>query len=371
MISLQSLLAGMMDQLLPIAIVVVAALVAIAFFVGFTKGMRRISWKGITWVFASALFYVLVKVVKLELGIVVMDINLDNLVFGVAAAVVGMLFYGVVSRVFRPKMKWKRLKNFELRNARNTLEYEADYSEYDSMVTRDYVAINHGVKPGFIGRILGGLFSIVNMVVVILGIGLIAVTFLGMMGQMSGDMFAIGTDCALIGLIIVLGCAGVDKGYSLGFFGAIRWIFVHFGVLIALGAGAAVGFLNIVKLPEQIVTMLEDTLKLTGIYQQITITIVVFIVMLIVVALINYLLGILMRAMRSGAGGRIFDGCFGALIFTILFIVLAIALSVIVITACYILREQLFKSTEDYLGGCSLGKCYLDIAKFVAGKLPL
>lgn len=370
MISLQSLLAGMMDQLLPIAIVVIAALVAVAFFVGFSKGMRRISWKGITWVVACAVFYVLVKVVKLQLNIVVMDINLDNVVFGVASAAVGMLFYGVVSRVFRPRMKWKRLKNFELRNTRNTLEYEADYSEYDSMVTRDYVAISHGIKPGFIGRVLGGLFSIVNMVVVILGLGLAAVTFLGMMGQMSGDMFAIGTDCALIGLIIVLGCSGFDKGYRLGFFGAIRWIFVTFGVLLALGAGAAVGFLNIVKLPENIVTMLEDTLKLTGIYQQIAITLVVFVVMLIVVSLISYILGILMRAMRSGTGGRVFDGCFGALIFTVLFIVSTIALSVLVITVCYILKDQLFKSVEDYLGGCALGKTYLDIAKFIAGKLP-
>ena len=136
MISLHSMLAAANGSestggniLIPVAIIAAVALVVIAFFVGFKKGIRRIGWKGLTWVLSGGLFLVLKKPIGGDDAIM-------TIVTAVICAVVGMVLYNVCSVVFRPKMKWSRLKNFERRNKADDLEYEADYREYESMVEK-------------------------------------------------------------------------------------------------------------------------------------------------------------------------------------------------------------------------------------------
>lgn len=372
MISLHSMLAAANGSestggniLIPVAIIAAVALVVIAFFVGFKKGIRRIGWKGFTWVLSGGLFLVLKKVLAKD-GDAIMTI-----VTAVICAVVGMILYNVCSWVFRPKMKWSRLKNFERRNKADDLEYEADYSEYDSMVARDYVAINQGMKPGFLERVLGGVGCIFNLFVVIVAIALAALTFINMSNIDLGlaDMnkyFGMGTDFVIIGFMIVLGCVGFERGFFCG----LRWIFTTFGSLIALGGAAAVVFLfgdkvevlgNII---EKVAGFFDGTplASMGDILSKVIVSAVLFIPMLIVIALLNYILGALARGIRGTQPTRLVDGLIG----TIILIVIAVVLTLVIVGVCYVLQDKgiFFVNTESYLEGfTSLGKSVLQVFK--------
>ena len=381
MISLHSMLAAASGSestggniLIPVAIIAAVALVVIAFFVGFKKGIRRIGWKGLTWVLSGGLFLVLKKVLASN-GDAIMTV-----VTAVICAVIGMVLYNVCSWVFRPRMKWSRLKNFERRNKADSLEYEADYSEYDSMVSRDCVAINVGMKPGFIERVLGGFGCIFNLFAVIIAVALAALTFVNM-SQIDlglGDMnkyFGMGTDFVIIGFMIVLGCVGFERGFFCG----LRWIFTTFGSLIALGGAAAVVFLFGDK-----VAVLGDLAKTIGdffvgtplesmgdLLSKVILSAVLFIPMLIVIALLNYILGALARGIRGTQPTRLVDGLIG----TIIMIAIAVVLTVVIAELCYVLQVKniFFTNVEGYLDGfTSLGKAVLTICKdMIHPMLPL
>lgn len=368
MISLHSMLAAAESSsestggniLIPVAIIAAVALIVIAFFVGFKKGIRRVGWKGLTWILSGGLFLVLKGVIAPD-GDQIMTI-----VTAVACAVIGMVLYNVCSWIFRPKMKYRRLKNFKQRNKADDLEYEADYSEYDSMVARDYVAISQGMKPGFLERVFGGVASIFNLFAVIIGIALAALTFVGMTDLVDlsslNEYLAIGTDFALIGFMIVLGCVGFERG----FFGGIRWIFVTFASLLALALGMGVAFIfgaeeggieavvNIVKMINEYFAPLGD---MSYMLSQVVVGAVLFIPMLIVVALLNYILGLLVRGIRGTKPTRLVDGLIG----TIVLILIAVVLSVLIIGVCYILQEKaiVFNNVSNYLSNTDLGNSYL------------
>jgi hypothetical protein len=360
MISLHTLLAGITDLLIPVAIIAAVALVVIAFFVGFKKGIRRMGWKGLTWFLTGGLFLILQ-------GAVAKDDAIMTVAVAVGCVVVGMVLYNAATLIFRPRMKWKRLKNFEVRNQGEDLEYEADYSEYDSMFAKDYVAINHGMKPGFIERIFGGVTAIINLFVVIIAIALAAVTFV-CMSQLYGSIavladfktyLTIGTDFVLIGFMTVLGCIGFDRGFFCG----LRWIFVTFGSLIALGAAMGGAFLFGDKITGMIGIDIAEFFSafggLAGTLANVVLGAILFIPALIVIALLNYILGMAARGIRSTKPTRLVDGLIG----TVIMIAIAVALSLIVIGVCYVLETKgiFFTNVSDYLADTKLGDAILEL----------
>ena len=360
MISLHTLLAGITDYLIPAGIIAAVALIVIAFFVGFKKGIRRMGWKGLTWFLTGGLFLALQ-------GAIAKDSAIMTVAVAVGCVVVGMIAYNAATAWFRPRMKWKRLKNFEVRNQGADLEYEADYSEYDSMLAKDYVAINHGIKPGFIERILGGVTAIINLFVVILAIALTAVTFVNM-SQLYGSIavladfktyLSIGTDFVIVGFMTVLGCIGFDRGFFCG----LRWIFVTFGSLIALGMGMGAAFLFGDKITSMIGIDIAKFFSAFGsiadILANVVLGAIIFIPALIVVAILNYILGMAARAIRSTRPTRLVDGLIG----TIIMIAIAVVLTAIIIGVCYILETKgiFFTNVTDYLAGTKLGDAILEL----------
>jgi hypothetical protein len=362
MISLHTLLAGITDLLIPVAIIAAVALVVIAFFVGFKKGIRRMGWKGLTWFLSGGLFLVLQ-------GAVAKDNHMMTLVMAVASVIVGMIIYNVATVYFRPRMKWKRLKNFELRNKEHDLEYEADYSEYDSMFAKDYVAISHGMKPGFIERIFGGITSIINLFVVIIGIALAAITLISMSQYHDAipaladfqTYLAIGTDFAFIGFMTVLGCVGFDRGFFCG----LRAVFVAFGNIIALGAAMGGAFLFGDKIAGMIGIDIAKFFSAFGgvadLLAKVVLGGILFIPAVIVIALVNYFLGMAARGVRKAKSTRLVDGLIG----TIIMIAFAIVVLVIIIGIAYVLEVQypsvFFTNTSNYLGATKLGDALLSL----------
>jgi hypothetical protein len=372
MISLHTLLAGITDLLIPVAIIAAVALVVIAFFVGFKKGIRRMGWKGLTWFLTGGLFLILQ-------GAVAKDDAIMTVAVAVGCVVVGMVLYNAATLIFRPRMKWKRLKNFELRNKADDLEYEADYSEYDSMLARDYVAINHGMKPGFLERVFGGLTAIINLFVFIIAVALAGVTFINMsqvdLGLASMNKFmGMGSDFVFIGFMTVLGCVGFDRGFFCG----LRWIFVTFGSLIALGVAMGASFLFGDKIVGIIGVDLAGFFKAFGgladLLSKVVLGAILFIPVVIVIALLNYILGMAARGIRSTKPTRLVDGLIG----TIVLIAIAVVLTVVVIGVCFVLQEKgiFFTKVTDYLtGSTKLGAAYHNVWKemvydaFLAGLL--
>ena len=360
MISLHTLLAGITDLLIPVAIIAAVAMVVIAFFVGFKKGIRRMGWKGLTWFFTGALFLILQAAIA-------KDDDIMTVVMGIVSVIVGLIVYNAATAYFRPRMKWKRLKNFELRNKAHDLEYEADYSEYDSFLTKDYVAINHGIKPGFIERVLGGFTAIINLFVGIIAIALAGATLIGL-SDISKTIPAfvdfqsyigIGTDFVTIGFMTVLGCIGFDRGFFCG----IRWVFVTFGSLIALGVAMGAAFLFGDKILDMVGFDLAGMFSafggLASILASVVLGGILFIPVIIVIALVNYFLGMAARGIRSTRPTRLVDGLIGCVIM----IVFAVALIAIVGSVCYFLHVKgiYFTNIAGYLAYTKFGNAMYHI----------
>lgn len=333
MLSLYSILsadAGASESSSPIigiAVIAAIAVLLIAFIIGWTKGIRRISWNGITWIVAFAIYFVLNGMeIKLDENTV-----LPAPIVAVIAAVIALLIHNVMVVLARPKMKWKSMKNFKRfgEKARD-YEYEMDFSEYDDFIDSRYVMTSKGMKPGFLGRLFGGIFCIVNTVMYIAAIAIVVVYLLATTnvvapeGLLGADPAMLGLlthamDFVIIGIIISLACTGFRKG----FIGAIRSFFVMFGSIIAIALAFGLPFL----MPDMFASIVDGTLKplfegfgadLAGLLSNVAIGMILLIPMLIVVALLNYLIGKLARGIRSVGGFRFVDGLLGSAIYLVL-----------------------------------------------------
>jgi hypothetical protein len=284
-----------------------------------------------------------------------------TVIIAVACVVVSMILYNAATLYFRPRTKWKRLKNFELRNKEHDLEYEADYSEYDSMFAKDYVAINHGMKPGFIERILGGFTSIINLFVGIIAIALVGATFIGLSDISKSipvfvdfqNYIGIGTDFVVIGFMTVLGCVGFDRGFFCG----LRWVFVTFGSVIALGVAMGAAFLFGDKITGMIGVDIAEFFSafggLASVLASVVLGAILFIPVVIVIALVNYFLGMAARGIRKAKSTRLVDGLIG----TIIMIAFALVFIVLAGSVCYILHVKgiYFTNIAGYLANTKLG----------------
>ena len=106
-----------LQQLLPTILIVVCGIVLlIAFFVGFAKGWRRVSWAGCVWLVACLAFFLLQggigEAFAQTLAPILAGLSLDGSVAAFAAAfvlalgciIVALLLYGIFSLIFRPRM---------------------------------------------------------------------------------------------------------------------------------------------------------------------------------------------------------------------------------------------------------------------------
>lgn len=327
MLSLYSILnadagASGSSPIIGVAILAAIAVLLIAFVIGWKKGIRRISWNGITWLVAFAIYFVVNG----------MDLGLPAPVVAIAAAVAALLIHNLMVVVFRPKMKWKSMKNFKRfgEKARD-YEYEMDFSEYDDFLDARYVMTSKGMKPGFLGKIFGGIFCIFNTVMYIAAIGIVAVyvlsttTIMAPEGLMGRDpaMLALLThamDFVIIGIVICMACSGFRKGLI----GAIRSFFVMFGSLLAIGLAFGLPFVMpdmFAGLTETLQPMFEGFGDLSAMLANVALGMILLIPMLIVIALVNYFIGKLARGIRSVGGFRFVDGLFGSLVYLALAVV--------------------------------------------------
>lgn len=235
------------DKLVPSIIVcALAAILLIALLWGWIKGYRKVSWGGIVWAATSALYFAMnteygktlingIKVTMKTKDGTVHDLS-GLVLFALAGAcvLVGLLVYGICALIFRRKRK-KVLKREPAEVKRDIFGNEYEYDDdYDFDEKDEYVEILKKEKrgPSLLGRLMGSIFSLLNVAMAMLVILLVAVliidctllkTTLTALYEISvmeeplmetvvpfAKQYAL--DIAIIGLMISIACKGRRKG---------------------------------------------------------------------------------------------------------------------------------------------------------------
>ena len=253
MFSLHSVLAiaDVMKLLPKIFVGFVIVMLAVAFTVGFLKGFRKVSWGGLTWFTAGAVFLLISRLIPTDGGVTknfIIALLISLLCIGAVLA-----GYGALAYFLRPKMRWvKDNVNGDTSLAEYGLEFEPEYLDYDGEYDdwRPYGKRLHRTgfnPPNYYGRVIGAFTCVINTMMIIwtaaafivLGINAtnLANHSVGAMLESSAmQAFVKFAKLALmesltIGIVILI----AKKGYHTGLMNSIRTL-----IILAGGIGSFV-----------------------------------------------------------------------------------------------------------------------------------
>lgn len=268
MFSLQSLLATDAMKIVTWGIGGFAlAVCLIAFIIGFTKGFRRIGWGGFFWTIVATAFILLNKFLQEDnpLNSVFEDIAgaesvafLSTCSIAIVSVLGALLLYGVLSALFRPKMKW--VKDDSVEYDEYGFEYEADdyTDDYDDSRIHGKRLKKWGYgKVGIFNRIVGALVCTINAAAVLaalLGVVAVILNGTGLGGGKAGELLAFPASKTVIPFIqkylfdflfvgIVFGVAYF--GYSKGFAESFRIVFVKIGTIVVVVGSFVLPFIDL------------------------------------------------------------------------------------------------------------------------------
>ncbi len=268
MFSLQSLLATDVMKIVSWGIGGFAlAVVLIALIIGFTKGFRRIGWGGFFWVIVAAAFILLNKFLQDDnpLNSAFEDMaGVESVAFlstcSIAAVSVlgALLIYGIVSAIFRPKMKW--VKDDSVEYDEYGFEYEADdyTDDYDDSRVHGKRLKKSGYgKVGLFNRLIGALVCAVNaaaVMAVVLGVVGVILNGTGLGNGKVGELLVFPAsktiipffqkylfDFLFVGIVFGVAYFGFNKGFAESF----RIVFVKIGTVVVIVGSFALPFLEI------------------------------------------------------------------------------------------------------------------------------
>ena len=238
MMPISCILAGAMEQILKFLPFVVAGVVAvavvIAFFVGVSKGFRRVSWKGLVWLAAGAGYFL---IMKYEVGKTVLDKLGAFAPIGCALACVlaALVLYGVFSLLFRPRLVQVAKEGDRYTRGENGIEYDDEGDDYDDYADyqSDEITMRKGYrKPTVLGRFFGGIFCMLNAATIAIAVvsmlllivdctklkELMPALYEIKLGEINVMSFAMGyvstyaLDFVFMGIVIAVALAGRQKG---------------------------------------------------------------------------------------------------------------------------------------------------------------
>ena len=347
------------DFLSKAIIIVCALLLLIAFFVGFTKGFRKIGWKGAACVIALDLT-IGVRAILKQHGLVVNTSVMQQfgedkrawtaiLVLLAAVALVSVI-YGILTKTMRPYSKWVTSNPIYLDKG---WEYEDDTAEVRGEIQQRLIWKN-ATAPNMFGRIVGGLVSMLNMtawIFAVLSVGLIAIGKVPSLAEVGAlksflaqpemkVMYAFvsenGPDFLCIFLIFSITLLGTKHGFTYSIFDFVKTFggflcvvlacFIPFSNWVAEG-----GFLSmlapvistfsgwIAAIP--VVGTLPGVADIVG---KVILAIILMVAGLLIIWLVKILLAKLVLAIESKKGVRTTDGVFGSILYFILSIFICI-----------------------------------------------
>ncbi len=382
MISLHSVLAGGLIGMIPTFFTVISVIVlALAFIMGFTKGFRKVSWNGLTWLTAGVLYATVAKSIRSDAS-ATLEFAL-SLIIAVACVAVSMVAFGILGHFLRPRVRWvKDDANSDTSLAEYGLEFEPEYLDYDGeddiMPYGKRIHKTGLTPPNVFGRLFGGVSCAVNVAMilwVIAGVCMFAVeaTMLKSMGydvifagafaqQLFGFVKLYLLDFVTIGIIIAI----ARKGYYTGFVSSLRSFIVTVGGIAGVAvafylpfsdmANTDVGlsyFLN--KLVVRCMNMFEGIGgSFSGIIGRIFAGVVLAVIISILMALLNALLAKCCKMVSSSRPTRWIDACLACLLYMVI--------GVAIVVACWFLI-----SAFDYFGVLRFGEIIEETSRLSNG----
>lgn len=367
---------------------VLSVVALIAFICGAKKGFSNLKLRPASWAFGCAVFLLLEKSLR-DSGLADALSSMENsalisfivsLISLTIALVARWIVFGIISVSIRcsKKRKLKLAEEIERREKETGEEILPDENE----VYRP-LPINGKIKPGPLNRLFGGIFAMVNtLLIVFTALALVflilsvtpmyaklGVVYTGSFADIWGFMHAYALDV----LLIAIACAIVIKGYRDGILIGVRrlgiWLlkiaavvggfYLPFSPLAA--DGAAFGFLTVgaqkvaalIPLPEIIPIVVTEAVC------KVVFGLVLAVAMFGLSILIGWLLDKLIEAVdKSPVLWRI-DGFIGAIVYiAIAALVLGLMIAVLYVLEFYgvFAASQLFTESSPLLSG-AFGVC--------------
>lgn len=373
-----------------------AAVLLIAFFIGFAKGFRKVSWGGLVWVAASVGFFLLEFFIgaqnplqPLMAGFIADEATaafLSSFAFAIACIVVALLLQGVCSLVFRPRVKLVDREGDRFTTDENGIEYddeETDYDDYEDYRSRKMLVRKGFRKPSLLGRLLGGLICAINAAAVLIAVFAIALFVVcatplkdGLLAPMFTNeymplvqqyAFQYAFDFLMIGIILKT----AKCGYQKGFIESLRALVVGVGRLVGIGFAFYLPFSNMVLPVEEggveivhwFVYRCIDAATIMGLPEtyaplvgQILAGVLFFVIVLIVFALLNFILKTLAEGIEGVGFFRVIDGALACVVY----IIIGAAICATIWAAFYVLGAYGIFDVSALLGETSLVKKLLD-----------
>ena len=257
---------GGLKNYLPLIIAgVIGVLLLVAFCIGLVKGVRRVSWTGCVWLLSGVAFFLLEsKLGEKVNGLLAPKLaafstdgianSLCSFLLMLACALVVMLVFGLLSLIFRPKIKWVKKRSDRYTLDEDGVDYDEEYEDYDDY--EEYESRKEAVKKGYgtpsvVGRIFGGLSCMLNIALVLstalclvllianataLKDGAFSSVFAYEVGGFAVTEWLLGYaqkyawDMLLIGILV----AFTFKGNKSGFLATLRVLLVNIGSIVAV-----------------------------------------------------------------------------------------------------------------------------------------
>ncbi len=398
---MNSLLAGGWTKHLPtILLIVVGAILFIAFVIGFVKGFRKVSWMGVLWLGASAVFALVNKAFSSKLakalagalkktGLKEAAVNaIPTVILAIATVLALALVCGIFALIFRPR--YVRVDESRQRYAadEDLFDYDderVDYDDYDDYRDRRRTVRYGYRKPSFFGRLFGGILCAVNAATIVCVIVFAALLFIEPTRLKTGALAPVYamkgmnvllpfmTKYLLDGVVIGIMLWTVRQGYKVGLLETLRVIFVKIGSVAAVVGAFVIPFTKlgakgwigrfVAKCGEAAASVGATGAKSNMIVGNLIAGFVFCLAAVLILIILNMLLKLLIDGVKNVGVLRGFDGILAAVVYAVIGIVIAIALFGVAAIARYYfladlgvglasegsLAEQLYEACKAYL----------------------
>ena len=371
-----------------------AVMLLIAFFIGFKKGFRKVSWGGCVWVVASGGFFLLEYSFGAENPLKPLFATiisnkatvafLASFVCAIGCIMVALALQGVCSLLFRPRIKFMEKKKNRRKRGLKFERAEMDCDDYEDYHSRKIVVRKGMRKPSIFARFFGGLICAVNLATVLVSVlsmalfavcvtrlneGLFAPAFQDeYMSRVQEYAIRYTFDFLMIGLILKIARSGFEKGCI----ESLRLLVIGVGRLVAIGLAFYVPFsgraLSVeeggVRIFHSFVYRCIGAAKIMGLPEayaplvgKLLAGILLFVLVLIVFAILSFFFKKLTAAVDGISAFRVADGVLACVIY----LVIGSAICAFIGSAFYALGAYGIFDINTLIGKTSLVKKLLDV----------
>lgn len=394
MIPLNSILAEQNPYAgLPMIVALIcAAVLALAFVVGFAKGFRRVGWGGLAWLTTCILFVLADGMFRAALMVPFQNMGFTPeiasfwaaIIVAIVCIVIVLVLHGVLSVFLRPKLLYINEADEDDNDlAEFGLEYEDDYLDYDydyRYAPEDKTVFRSGyTNPSVGNRIFGGIANAVKwgmILFIALSFAVFAVAATHLAEQPIGIIMSVpivqtlyvfaarfALEFLSIGLVIVFGI----KGYSKGLLASFRSLFVIGGGIAAAVLSFLLPFTQfsvsngfIGNLVGRCVNLFGGAENMMGYFiGRIVAGCCLLAFFIILLVIINVVLKKCCNMIQKGPI-RVIDGAFACVIYLIIGVALAIGIWCILFTLDYC---GIIYTTEIFATEASLARGLFQFAE--------